>query len=50
MRLARALFQLARLVADLQALTSPRRALRRAKNKAVGRLLGRAGIWRRLWG
>jgi hypothetical protein len=43
------LFRLARLVQDLKALSSPRRAVRRAKNKVVGRTLGRAGFWRWLW-
>jgi hypothetical protein len=27
----------------------PQRIARRAKNIAVGRALGRAGVWRRLW-
>jgi len=28
----------------------PRYVERRAKNILLGRLLGRAGVWRRLWG
>jgi uncharacterized repeat protein (TIGR01451 family) len=28
---------------------NPKRITRRAKNKLLGRALGRAGIWRRLW-
>ncbi|MGH7747452.1 MAG: hypothetical protein ACREQ5_22235 [Candidatus Dormibacteria bacterium] len=28
---------------------SPAPVLRRAKNKAVGRALSKAGVWRRLW-
>lgn len=43
------LFRLARLVQDLKSLSSPKRAVRRAKNKVVGRVLGRAGVWRWLW-
>ena len=43
------LFKLARLSADIRALRSPTSAARRVKNKAVGRLLARGGIWRRLW-
>ena len=45
------LFHLARLSADAKAVSSgdPTRIGRRAKNKIVGRLLGRAGVWRRLW-
>ena len=45
------LFRLARLSADMKALSSgdPKRITRRTKNKLVGRALGRAGVWRRLW-
>jgi muconolactone delta-isomerase len=45
------LFRTARRVDDLEALASgdPKRIARRAKNKDVGRLLARAGFWRRLW-
>lgn len=28
---------------------SPKTAVRRAKNLTLGRLLGRAGLWRNLW-
>jgi muconolactone delta-isomerase len=50
-RLASKLFRLARQVNDVEAITSgdPKRMARRAKNKVVGRLLARAGFWRRLW-
>lgn len=43
--------QAARISADIEALASgnPRRIARRAKNKTVGRTLGRAGFWRWLW-
>jgi hypothetical protein len=45
------LYRAARLSDNLSALASgnPRRVVRRAKNRLVGRELGRAGIWRRLW-
>lgn len=45
------LFKAARLSATARAITSgdPKRIVRRAKNKAVGRALGRAGVWRNLW-
>jgi len=43
------LYRLARLSADVRALRSPTTLARRVKNKAVGRLLARGGIWRRLW-
>jgi muconolactone delta-isomerase len=49
MSLTSTLFKLARLSADARALRSPASAARRVKNKAVGRLLARGGIWRRLW-
>ena len=45
------LYRAARLSNNLSAIASgnPRRVARRAKNVAVGRALGRAGVWRRLW-
>ncbi len=45
------LYSAARLANDISTLASgnPSRIARRAKNKIVGRALGRAGIWRRLW-
>lgn len=51
MRLSSQLFRAARVADDLEALSSgkPRRVRRRAKNVLVGRALGRAGLWRRLW-
>jgi len=41
----------ARLANDISTLASgdPRRVARRAKNKIIGRALGRAGLWRLLW-
>jgi hypothetical protein len=35
--------------ADVKAIRTPTSAARRVKNKAVGRLLARGSIWRRLW-
>jgi len=49
MTLTSTLFKLARLSADVCAVRSPTSAARRVKNKAIGRLLARAGVWRRLW-
>jgi len=45
------LYRTARLANDFTVLASgnPRRITRRAKNKIVGRALGRAGAWRMLW-
>jgi muconolactone delta-isomerase len=45
------LYSAARLANDISTIASgnPGRIARRAKNKIVGRALGRAGIWRRLW-
>lgn len=45
------LYRAARFSNDVSALASgsPRRVARRAKNKILGREMGRAGIWRRLW-
>jgi hypothetical protein len=45
------MYAAARLANDLSTLASgdPRRIARRAKNKIVGRALGRAGLWRLLW-
>jgi hypothetical protein len=49
--LTRSLYRAARLSNDVSTLASgnPKRIVRRAKNKAVGRTLGRAGVWRSLW-
>ncbi|MEO8898727.1 MAG: hypothetical protein ABI352_10135 [Candidatus Dormibacter sp.] len=49
--ITRALYRAARISNNLSAIASgnPRRIARRAKNIAVGRALGRGGIWRRLW-
>ncbi|HEY6539191.1 MAG TPA: hypothetical protein VI138_09180 [Candidatus Dormibacteraeota bacterium] len=45
------LYRSARLANDVSTLASgnPHRIARRAKNKVIGRALGRAGIWRALW-
>ncbi len=45
------MYAAARLANDVSTLASgdPQRIARRAKNKIVGRALGRAGLWRLLW-
>jgi hypothetical protein len=45
------LYRLARMVNTASALASghPKRIVRRARNIATGRILARAGFWRRLW-
>lgn len=50
-RLVRDLYRIARLSNDVSTAASgdPRRIARRAKNKAIGRSLARAGVWRRIW-
>jgi hypothetical protein len=51
MGLARSLYRAARITNNLDTLASgnPRHIRRRAKNIVLGRTLGRAGVWRRLW-
>ncbi len=51
MNLSRFLYRAARASRDIEAVSSgnPRRITRRAKNRLIGRALGRAGVWRRLW-
>lgn len=45
------LYSAARLANDISVVASgdPNRIARRAKNKIIGRALGRAGLWRLLW-
>lgn len=43
------LYKSARLLGDVEALSKPKRAQRRAKNKTLGRLLGKGGLWHWLW-
>jgi hypothetical protein len=49
--LVSSLYRTARMANDISVLASgnPRRITRRAKNKILGRALGRAGLWRLLW-
>jgi hypothetical protein len=51
MSLTSNLYRAARISNNISTLASgnPNRIARRAKNVAVGRTLGRAGVWRRLW-
>lgn len=46
------LYLAARVLGDVAAVTSgsPRKVARRAANHGIGRALGRAGVWRALWG
>ena len=45
------LYRAARISNDISAVASgnPSRVARRTKNIVVGRSLGKAGVWRRLW-
>jgi hypothetical protein len=45
-------YRLARRINDVETLASgdPKRIVRRAKNKVVGRALSRAGVFKALWG
>ena len=45
------LYRAARISATARAIASghPQRIVRRARNVTVGRALGRASVWRRLW-
>ncbi len=45
------MYAAARLANDVSVMASgnPHRIVRRAKNKIIGRALGRAGLWRFLW-
>lgn len=51
MRLSNLLRRAASVSTDAEAVASgdPKRIARRVKNKLLGRLLGRLGIWRILW-
>jgi hypothetical protein len=44
------LYKLARMLNTANAIANPKRLPRRVKNILVGRMLARAGFWRRLWG
>lgn len=46
------LYRAARMSNNISAVASghPKRMVNRAKNVAVGKALGRAGLWRKLWG
>jgi hypothetical protein len=50
-RFVRSLYRSARVANDIETLASgnPKRITRRAKNKFIGRTLGRSGFWRFLW-
>lgn len=52
MGFARSLYRAARVANDVETIMSgkPSKVARRAKNKAVGRGLARAGFWSKLWG
>ncbi len=45
------LYTLARLMGDVSAVSSgkPEKMARRGKNKVIGRAIGKAGGWKKLW-
>ncbi len=45
------LYRASRTARDIEAVASgkPHRIARRVKNRLLGKLLGRLGVWRRLW-
>jgi hypothetical protein len=49
MKLHTALYKAARFANNADAVAHPRRLPRRVRNVVVGRLLGRLGVWGRLW-
>lgn len=49
MSFVRDLYRAARIANNIDAAAHPKRLPRRLKNVAVGRALGRAGFWSRLW-
>ena len=48
-KFVRSLYRSARVANDIETLGNPKRITLRAKNKLVGRALGRSGFWRFLW-
>ncbi len=49
-QLRRAMYLGARLMGDVTAVAGgPKPTKRRIKNRLVGRLLGKTGVWRTLW-
>jgi hypothetical protein len=47
-KLRRNTYRAARIMGDVEAVETGH-AGRRVKNRALGRMLGRGGVWRRLW-
>ncbi len=49
--LRRKTYKFGRVLGDVEAIASgdPSKMARRAKNRILGRLLGRGGFWRALW-
>jgi hypothetical protein len=46
------IYKAARIARDIEVLSSgdPKKIGRRVRNRIVGRLLARAGVWNKLWG
>ena len=49
MKIVSALYKLARTANTVSSLSSPKKAVNRGKNIIIGKLLAKAGVWKKLW-